>query len=223
VEKRGALDNGTHMVTVILARHGETDWNRREIFRGRADVELNERGREQAKALAAAVKDIQIDAVYSSPLRRAAETAEAIAEPHGIPVKIEQGFTDFDYGVWQGLPHDEVRRRYPEMYKDWVERPHTVRVEGGESLRMVRRRSVEALADVAEQHEGRTVVIVAHRVVNKVMLCAVLGLGNSNFWRIRQDTCALNVFEWSEGQYTMRSLNDTCHLRNVPGEPLTDF
>jgi len=211
------------MVRVILVRHGETDWNRREVFRGRADIELNQRGRQQAKALAAPIKDIQIDAVYSSPLRRAVETAEAIAQPHGIPVKIDQGFTDFHYGVWQGLPHDEVRQRYPEMYKDWVERPHTLKVEGGESLRMVRRRSMRALADIVERHDRQTVVIVAHRVVNKVMLCAILGLGNSHFWRIRQDTCALNVFEWSEGQYIMQSLNDTCHLGNVPGNPLADF
>jgi broad specificity phosphatase PhoE len=82
---------------------------------------------------------------------------------------------------------------------------------------------MEALAGIVGRHEGQIVVVVAHRVVNKVMLCAVLGLGNSNFWRIRQDTCALNVFEWSEGQYIMRSLNDTCHLRNVPGEALADF
>ena len=145
------------MVKVILVRHGETDWNRREVFRGRADIELNKRGREQAKALAAAVKDIQIDAVYSSPLRRAVETAEAIAQPHGITVKMEPGFIDFDYGVWQGLPHDEVRRRYPEMYKDWIERPHAVRVEGGESLRMVRRRTMEALADIVERREEEAV------------------------------------------------------------------
>ena len=72
-----------------------------EVFRGRADIELNKRGREQAQALAAAVKDIQIDAVYSSPLRRAVETAEVMAESHDIPVEIEQGFIDFDYGVPQ--------------------------------------------------------------------------------------------------------------------------
>jgi len=87
----------------------------------------------------------------------------------------------------------------------------------------VRRRSMRALADIVERHDRQTVVIVAHRVVNKVMLCAILGLGNSHFWRIRQDTCALNVFEWSEGQYIMQSLNDTCHLGNVPGNPLADF
>jgi broad specificity phosphatase PhoE len=211
------------MVKVILVRHGETDWNRREIFRGRADVELNQKGREQANALAGAVEGIQIDAVYSSPLRRAVETAEAIAEPHGITVEMERDFTDFDYGVWQGLPHEEVRRRYPGLYKDWVERPYTVRMEGGESLRMVRRRAMRALTAVIERHEGEAVAIVAHRVVNKVVLCAVLGLDNSNFWRILQDTCALNVFEWAEGRYIMRALNDTCHLPHVPGQQLADF
>ena len=212
------------MATVILVRHGETEWNRREIFRGRADVELNQRGREQAKALGAALEGRSIDAVYSSPLSRAVETAEAIAEPHGISVEIEDGFVDFDYGAWQGLPHEEVRQRYPRMYQDWVERPHTVRMGGGESLRMVRRRAMETLMRIVDRHQDDTVVIVAHRVVNKVVLCAVLELANSHFWRIRQDTCALNVFEWSDGRFLVRLLNDTCHLKHVSGQRLTtDF
>jgi broad specificity phosphatase PhoE len=212
------------MVTVILVRHGETEWNRREIFRGRADVELNERGREQAKALGAALDRRSIDVVYSSPLSRAVETAEAITGPHGMSVEIEDAFIDFHYGTWQGLPHDEVRQRYPDMYHDWVERPHTVRMDGGESLRMVRRRAMQALMRVVDRHQDETVVVVAHRVVNKVMLCAVLELDNSHFWRIRQDTCALNVFEWSDGRFLIRLLNDTCHLKHVSGDRLTtDF
>jgi len=212
------------MATVILVRHGETEWNRREIFRGRADVELNQRGREQAKALGVALEGRSLDAVYSSPLSRAVETAEAIAEPHGMAVEIEDGFVDFDYGIWQGLAHDEVRQRYPGVYQDWIDRPHTVRMDDGESLRMVRRRAMQALMNVVDRHRDETVVIVAHRVVNKVVLCAVLELDNSHFWRIRQDTCALNVFEWSDGRFVIRLLNDTCHLEHVSGDRLTtDF
>jgi len=212
------------MVRVILVRHGETAWNQREVFRGRADVALNQRGREQAGALATALRDHKLDAVCSSPLRRAVETAEAIAEPHDISVETEESFVDFDYGCWQGLQHDEVQQRYPRLYHDWVERPHTVRMEGGESLRMVRRRAMNALRKVTERHPDETVVIVAHRVVNKVLLCAVLGLDNSHFWRIRQDTCALNVLEWSPDQWVVRLLNDTCHLKHIAGEGLaTDF
>jgi broad specificity phosphatase PhoE len=213
------------MVTVILIRHGETEWNRREIFRGRADVELNQRGREQARTLGSALEGRNLDAVYSSPLSRAVETAEAIAEHHGMAVEIEDGFIDFDYGIWQGLTHDEVRQRYPRVYRDWIERPHTVKIEGGESLRMVRRRAMRALMRIVGRHQDGTVVIVAHRVVNKVVLCAVLELASSHFWRIRQDTCALNVFEWSDGgRFLIRLLNDTCHLKHVSGERLiTDF
>jgi len=212
------------MITVILVRHGETAWNRREVFRGRADIELNERGRAQAQAVAGAVKERMVSAVYSSPLRRAVETAEAVALPHKITVQIEEGFIDFDYGRWQGLQHDDVRRRYPKLYRDWIERPHTVRMDGGESLRMVRRRAMNALMQVTERHPDETVVVVSHRVVNKVMLCAVLGLDNSHFWRIRQDTCALNVLEWSQGRWVVRLLNDTCHLKRVPGTQLVaDF
>ncbi len=212
------------MVTVILVRHGETAWNRREVFRGRADVELNERGRTQARAVAASLKERSVAAVYSSPLRRAVETAKAIAQPHNATVQIEEGFIDFDYGRWQGLQHDEVLRRYPRLYRDWIERPHTVRMQGGESLKMVRRRAMNALMKVTERHPDQTVVVVSHRVVNKVLLCTALGLGNSHFWRIRQDTCALNVLERSHDQWAVWLLNDTCHLKHVPGKRLAaDF
>ena len=212
------------MVMVILVRHGETAWNRREVFRGRADVELNERGREQAQALGAALEEHELETVYSSPLRRAVETAEAIAKPHNIRVEIEEGFIDFDYGRWQGLQLDEVRQRYPKLYQDWIERPHTVRMEGGESLRVLRRRAMGALRKVTKRHPDETVVIVAHRVVNKVILCAVLGLDNSHFWQIRQDTCAFNVLEWSQDRWVVRLFNDTCHLKHVSGRKLiADF
>ena len=211
------------MVKIVLLRHGETDWNKQEIFRGRADVDLNERGREQARAVATALRNVRINAIYSSPLRRAVETAETIAAPHRLEVRIDDGFIDFDYGAWQGLSHNEVQRRYSKLYKAWLEKPHTVRLEGGESLRSVRRRAMRSLQSIVERDDGDTVVIVSHRVVNKVILCSVLELGNSRFWHIRQDTCALNIFEWSRDGYTMRLLNDTCHLRCIQGAELSDF
>lgn len=201
------------MTRVILIRHGETDWNRQRIFRGRADVLLSPEGIRQAELVTITLKEIGIDAIYSSPLKRALQTAQKIADFHNLEVVVEPGFMDFDYGEWQGLSHQEVRKRYPELYSRWEKEPHTVRTPGGESLQDVRKRSVNALEKVLAEHPSRTVVIVSHRVVNKVLLCFVLGLDNSHFWRIRQDTCAINIFEWSEDRgYVLYLLNDTCHL-----------
>jgi broad specificity phosphatase PhoE len=220
------------MVKVMLVRHGETDWNREEVFRGRIDVELNDNGREQARALAEAARIFHIDAVYSSPLSRSLETARIIAEAHNrqgclshcLDVKIAHGFIDFHYGDWQGLKHQEVKEKFPDLYMKWHNSPHMVQIPGGESLDNVRQRSLKELENIAAEHESQTVMIVSHRVVNKVLLCAIMGLDNSRFWRIRQSNCCLNIFECSEGEYTICLLNDISHLRQTTGSILeADF
>jgi broad specificity phosphatase PhoE len=205
------------MVKVLLVRHGETDWNRREVFRGRIDVELNQNGREQAKALAEATREYQLDAIYSSPLSRSLETAETVAGIHGLNVKIADGFIDFHYGDWQGLEHQEVKERFPELYLEWHESPHLVEIPGGESLDDASERSLEELKGIAAEHEDQTILIASHRVINKVLLCAVMGLDNSHFWDIRQSNCCLNIFDFSEDKCIIVLLNDTCHLKQIPG------
>jgi broad specificity phosphatase PhoE len=212
------------MVKVMLVRHGETEWNREEVFRGRIDVELNRNGREQAKALAEATRTFHIDAVYSSPLSRSLETARTVAEAHHLDVKIVHGFVDFHYGDWQGLRHQEVKERFPDLYLRWHGSPHLAQIPGGESLNDVRQRSLGELKKIVAEHEGQTVMIISHRVVNKVLLCAIMGLDNAHFWRIRQDNCCLNIFECSEDEYTICLLNDICHLRRTTGGVLeADF
>ena len=89
------------MVKIILIRHGETDWNREQIFRGRIDVALNEVGLAQAGAVKESLKDVKIDRIYSSPLSRAFETASVLGENRGLGVEIEKGFIDIDFGKWQ--------------------------------------------------------------------------------------------------------------------------
>ena len=171
------------MTEIILARHGETEWNVEEIFRGRIDIELNEIGIKQAELLAEYLSDIKIDAIYSSPLRRALKTAEMIASYHKLDVEIAPGLIDFNYGEWQGLPHQEVKDKYKELYAEWIRNPHQVKIPGGESLDEVRSRVTSVMDNVIVQYEG-TVVLISHRVVNKILICALLGLDNSHFWNI---------------------------------------
>jgi broad specificity phosphatase PhoE len=204
------------MTRIVLIRHGQTEWNRVERFRGRADVLLDETGLAQAKATGRRVaSQWQPVAVYSSPLSRAVKTAEAIAGRLGLLVQIHAGIADIDYGQWQGLTPDEVEERWPEVHHAWDTAPHAVRIPGGETLDEIRVRAMEAVNEIAAQHVGQTVALVSHTVVNRVILLAVLGLGNDRFWRLRQDTCAVNVFEVDGGEFTLVSLNDTCHLRDA--------
>ena len=210
------------MTKIILARHGETEWNVAEVFRGRIDVELNATGVKQAELLAEYLSRDKVDAIYSSPLKRALKTAEAIAGYHEISVEITPGLIDFDYGRWQGLPHQEVKDKYKELYAEWVTNPHRVKMPDGESLDDVRKRAVGVVDGIIAKHDG-TIALVSHRVVNKVLICALLGLDNSHFWNIRQDTCGITIFDYENERFILIGHNDTSYLKPIQKESLSDF
>jgi probable phosphoglycerate mutase len=200
---------------VVLIRHGQTAWNRESRYRGQADVELDAFGVKQAEATARYVAARwPVAAVYASPLSRTMRTAEAIAGAQGLTAQPLEGLLDIDFGEFQGLRPEDAARRFAGVHRAWVEEPHTVCFPGGESLDVVRSRVAAALDRVADQHGGETVALVSHTVVIRVLLCIVLGWGNERFWRMEQDTCAVNVFDVGEdGGFRIRLLNDTGHLR----------
>jgi len=210
------------MTQIILVRHGETEWNVKEVFRGRIDIELNETGLKQAELLAKYLSDIKIDAIYSSPLKRALRTAKMIAGYHKLNVEATPALIDFDYGEWQGLPHQEARDRYKELYAQWINRPDRVRMPAGESLSEVRKRAMSVVDRVIAKYKG-SVVLVSHRVVNKVLICTLLGLDNSHFWNIRQDTCGITSFTYENERFVLTKHNDTSYLKSVSEASLSDF
>jgi len=210
------------MLAIILARHGETDWNVEEIFRGRIDVELNETGVKQAELLAGYLRDLRLTAIYSSPLKRALKTAELIASYHHLNIVVTDDLIDFDYGEWQGLSHQAVKDKHKELYAKWLKKPHQVTMPAGESLDDVRRRAVGLVDKVIARHEG-TVALVSHRVVNKVLICALLGLDNSHFWNIRLDTCGITTFIYEKGRFILTRHNDTSFLKPISKAATSDF
>ena len=203
------------MTIIILVRHGQTEWNRVERFRGRADVPLNETGLAQAEAtgIRIAAKWHPV-AVYTSPLSRSVKTAEAIADHYNLEVQPHPGLVDIDYGQWQGLSPEEARQRWPEEVDAWYNRPHLARIPGGETLDELRIRLMQTVNELTDRNPGETIVLVGHTVINRMILLGVLSLGNDRFWRIRQEPCAINVFEVDGNEFTLVSLNDTCHLRS---------
>jgi broad specificity phosphatase PhoE len=205
------------MTQIVLIRHGQTVWNRENRFRGQADVELDEVGLQQAEATGRYVAARwPVAAVYASPLSRTMRTAEAVARVQGLTVQPLRGLLDISFGAWQGQLGAEVAQHSPDLFRAWAEAPHTVRFPGGESLADVRSRVVAALDEVVARHPGQAVALVSHTVVNRVLLCVVLGWGNERFWRLQQETCAVNVFDVEEdGAFTITLLNDTCHLQGI--------
>ena len=210
------------MTKIILARHGETAWNVEKIYRGRTDVSLDEVGIKQAELLGKYLSNWEVEAIYSSPLKRALDTANIIARYQKIGVLIAEGLIDFDYGKWQSLSEQEVKRLYPTLYNEWHNNPHKVKMPGGENLEDVRRRAIEVVNDVISKYQGN-VVLISHRVVNKVLICSLLGLDNSHFWNIPQDVGGITIFNYVDGRFVLTSHNDTSHLSELQKSLLEDF
>jgi broad specificity phosphatase PhoE len=139
------------MTTLLLARHGETDWNRDGRWQGWADPPLNDTGRAQARKLADELESTPFDAVYSSDLRRARETAEILAAPHGVPVHADIGLREIDVGSWSGLTRAEIAERFPEG-----------RRPDGETHEQHGARVREAVVRIARAHLGERILLVGH-------------------------------------------------------------
>jgi broad specificity phosphatase PhoE len=210
------------MAKLILARHGETAWNVGKIYRGRTDVNLDEVGIKQAELLGKYLSNWKLEAIYSSPIKRALDTANIIARYQKVSVHIAEGLIDFDYGEWQSLPEQEVKRLSPAILNEWHNNPHKVRMPNGESLEEVRKRAVEVVNDVLSKYQG-SILLVSHRVVNKVLICSLLGLDNSHFWNIKQDVGGITIFNYVNGRFVLTRHNDTSHLRELQKSVLDDF
>ena len=201
---------------ILLVRHGQTGWNEgagQVRYRGQTDIPLDEVGHTQARALATRLADEPIAGIYSSPLQRAVQTAQPTAEKFGLPAIPHPGLLDMNLGQWQGLTHAEAARRYPDIHCQWLKAPHTVTLPGGENLAAVLERGQSAVTELVARHAGQTILLVGHQVVNKVLVCWLLGLDNSHYWRVSQDNACLNIFVHADDVFRIVTVNDTCHLR----------
>lgn len=209
---------------VLIVRHGETAWNRANVFRGRGDVPLNDTGNAQARLLGLALRDTPLDAAYSSPLGRALETGRLALEGREVALHVEPGLTDIDYGLWTGVDEHSVAQRWPDAYALWQAAPHKAHIPGGETLPAVFERAMVSLNRIVAQHSGQAVALFSHRVVTKCLLLGCMTLGVERFGYLRQDNCCLNELEWTSAGYILVRLNDTGHLRQAGVSVLTtDF
>jgi len=198
------------MTRLLLVRHGETVWNADAVYRGRSEVPLSETGRSQAQLLGRRLAEEGVTALHTSPLTRARETAEAIERHVGVAARVDPDLTDLDCGEWEGLSDLQVKERYPEVRRIWLDTPHLVRLPGGETLDEVSVRVGGVLERVLAT--PGVVVLVSHRVVHKVAICVLLGLDNSHFWDIRLDVAGVSEFEVSARRRVLVRHNDTSHL-----------
>jgi broad specificity phosphatase PhoE len=161
---------------LLLARHGETDWNQRSRWQGQRDIPLNGTGRNQALALSAALRKEQLAAVYSSTLQRAVETAQMIAKEHKLNVCRDERFNETYLGAWEGLTRKEIGAAYPQLLQAWDADPRSVTPPNGESISAVEQRILAALQEIARAYPGESVCLIGHKFTNGIIRSHYLGL-----------------------------------------------
>jgi broad specificity phosphatase PhoE len=172
------------VTTLLLARHGESDWNLAKRWQGFADRPLTGRGRQQAEELADRLEGTELDAVYSSDLQRARDTAEVVARRRGLTVSTTPDLREVDVGEWSGLTRAEAEARFPEAYARWLQGGEGW--EEGETYEQLAARVLNATERIAAAHDGSRVLVVAHGGTIRAIHAAALGVDVHTYRRIQR-------------------------------------
>lgn len=197
---------------LFALRHGETAWSQERRFTGGRDVPLTARGRRQSEALATALADVPVAAVYTSPLERARACAEAIAKLHHLEVRVEPAFREMAFGAWEGLTREDVAAHAPDAMTTWRQAPDRVVPPEGETLDAVAARVAEATARMIAAHPGDAVVLVSHAIITRLIVLAALGLGPDRLWSVDASPGGLTEIEFQDGWATVHRMNTLAHL-----------
>jgi 2,3-bisphosphoglycerate-dependent phosphoglycerate mutase len=212
---------------ILLIRHGETAWNAKRRLQGHLDIPLNEEGERQAAALGRALRDESLDAVFSSDLQRARQTAQAIADPRGLPVHLDRGLRERCYGAFEGMLYGEISQRYPEAYAAWQARDIDARFPEGvhvaETLREFSQRVVSTITRIITENKYRRVAMVAHGGVLECAYRAAQGLGFSRARDFDIFNASVNRFTWDGENLKIEHWGDITHLQEIDEETLDEL
>jgi alpha-ribazole phosphatase len=191
---------------IWLVRHGEPAGMRGRCY-GKLDIGLSAAGRTQMERAAECLKAEQLEAIYASPRLRTMESARIVAGFHECGYREDAGLSEIDFGDFEGLTYDEIAVRYPAIYRQWMEAPTEVQFPHGESFAAMRVRVLRAFEAIREQHEGRTVAIVTHGGVIRIVLTWALEMPDRCLFRLAQDYAAMNLLAWVDGVPVVERMN----------------
>lgn len=205
------------MVKIFLLRHGHSTGNALDLVTGHYDCDLSDIGKKQAELVCDYIFDnIKVDAIYSSDLCRAVNTVLPVAKRLGMPVITEPAFKELSAGEWEGLPFDEVAKRYPAEFRAWVDKDEGARPVGGESWESLYLRATKGLCELLKKHDGETVVLSTHGGVIKVLECYLRGLPITRLNEIGWVSNASISEIWCDGgHYEIKSLSYDDYLAGL--------
>lgn len=205
--KEGTLTASLHAPRLLLIRHGQTAWNIQRRFLGRTDVPLDEVGLDQAARLARRLVGTRIDALWSSPLCRARQTAAVLGTP-----QVEPDLIEMDMGELEGLTGVEFQERYPAIVESWRTEPHAVRLPGGEAIDDVLARGLAAVRRIGAQvGPGETVAVVTHQLVLGAVVCHLSGAPMATFRKFMHRNTGITTIEFQDTARVLR-VDDAEHL-----------
>ena len=199
------------MKRLILIRHGETPYSAAKRYCGFQDVSLNRTGIKQSRRIGNRLKKIKIDEIYSSDLKRCLETARIAFKNKKIHVR--KDLREINFGALSGLRYGDLKRKYPKIYNLWARRPERLKMPRGESLAGFAKRVKRSLSGIIRENPDKTVAVVTHGGVTRIMLLKLLGKRLNKMWEIEQSAAAINVIKFVRGKPRVLKVNEISHLR----------
>ena len=191
------------MITIFLLRHGETAWNKLGRVMGRTQVPLGADGLQQIKKVAPLVATLELDGIYTSPLRRAVQTARVIADGTNLPIRKSEGLNEIAFGDWAGRHFDDLID--DELYRRFIKSPAKTLLPGGETISDVQRRGLQVIHEAAQKRPGGRFLMVSHGDVIRAILCHYMKLPLNEYRRLRVDNGSLSALQtngrWAEIKY----------------------
>ncbi|MDP1899709.1 MAG: histidine phosphatase family protein [Rubrivivax sp.] len=210
------------MTELLFIRHGETDWNRQQRFQGQIDVPLNPAGHAQAQRLAQRLAEEPHEALFSSDLRRARETAAPLAAAWKMAAPVAlAGFREQSFGVLEGLDVPTIKSRHPELWLQWLEHRADFTLPGGESLRQFHARVFAAVGDLVTAFPGQRLAVVTHGGVLDMLWRTAHGLPLDGLRVCEIPNTGLNRLRWAGGTLQVEQWADADHLVGLPGQAST--
>lgn len=203
------------MLTFYLVRHGETEWNKAHKLQGRKDSPLTDKGIEHAQLLGTRLSNIEFHAIYSSPIKRAFQTAEYIRSGRNIPILTDENLKEINFGEWEGRKREELEQKYKNQFSNFWDNPHKYdhKLNKGESLTAFKQRIEAALKRILVENSSGNILVVSHGVVIKGVLSYIMNFPTEKIWNHPYiHNTSLTIFHWNGQGFQIDMVGDTSHF-----------
>lgn len=205
------------MTRFYILRHGETEWNSdHNRYCGKSDIPLSTVGKNQSQKAADFLKNVSLNIIYSSPLKRAQETAKPISQIHSLPIHTDARISEIDFGEWEGQTKREISREYPEIWERWLADPVNVKAgRSGETALQVFERCNDFFQAKIRQHPNDNVLVVSHNTTNRIFMAGSLSMPLRLYRKLFQSNTGISILELSADDMKWLQMNNTSHLNQI--------